>query len=50
VLPGHFGIHQNPSIMKNQSSVHINETLIVYLIAAGLFIAVMAVAYLGLQG
>jgi hypothetical protein len=36
--------------MKNQSSVHINETFVVYLIAAALFIAVMAVAYLGLQG
>jgi hypothetical protein len=35
--------------MKNQSSVHINETVIVYLIAAVLFVAVMAVAYMGLQ-
>jgi hypothetical protein len=36
--------------MKKQSSVNINETVIVYLIAAFLLSTVMAIAYLGWQG
>lgn len=36
--------------MKNHSSVNTSETVIVYLIAAGLILAVMTIAYLGWQG
>lgn len=36
--------------MKKSSSVNISESLIVYLIAAGLLAAVMVIAYIGWQG
>jgi hypothetical protein len=32
--------------MKKQNSLHINESVKIYLIAAGLFFAVMAISYL----
>jgi hypothetical protein len=35
--------------MKNQSSLNHSETVIVYLIATGLLLAVMTIAYLGWQ-
>jgi hypothetical protein len=35
--------------MKNQSSLNVSETLIVYLIAAGLLSLVMTIAYIGWQ-
>ena len=36
--------------MKNHSSVNTSESIIVYLIAAGLILAVMFIAYIGWQG
>jgi hypothetical protein len=36
--------------MKNSSSLHVSETVIVYLIAAALFTGIMVVAFLSWQG
>jgi hypothetical protein len=36
--------------MKKQSSLHINESVVVYLIAALLFTLVMVVAFVSWQG
>lgn len=36
--------------MKKPSSLHVNETVIVYVVAAALLTAVWVIAFLGYQG
>jgi hypothetical protein len=40
----------NSESMKKPSSLHVTETVIIYLIAAALLTAVMVIAFVGWQG